>query len=147
VVRTCSGWTFGALVASIVLPLVLISGTHLNRGVFPYLVGALIVCAVIFSVSWLAARRLRPPDTNTPVPASTTFAGPGRIEDSDLDVRSSADRLVDGPNIVRSRLNADHQPGRQDWSERALDSDHGATQANEESETETKSSSGEDAAD
>jgi hypothetical protein len=64
-----------------------------------------------------------PQSSSTP---TKTLTGAGSIKDSDLTIRSSADQLIDGPSIERSRLNADHQPGRRDWPLSGLDSAHEA---------------------
>jgi hypothetical protein len=59
-VRAVSGVLFLRLLFGVVLQLVFINGTELNKDTLPYLEGGLVVVVVIFVVSWLLAHYVVP---------------------------------------------------------------------------------------
>jgi hypothetical protein len=56
-VRTCAQWTFAAMIAGVLIPIIFIDGTALNRGVLPYLDEViLLLSGLVAGLGWLAAR-------------------------------------------------------------------------------------------
>jgi hypothetical protein len=47
------------MIGAVFVPLLVLSGVHLNRGVFPYLLGALALAALLLAVSWGVTLRRR----------------------------------------------------------------------------------------
>jgi hypothetical protein len=56
-VRKGVGGVFAAMTGAVLIPLLFVKGTELNKGAFPYFLIALVASAVIFVLSWIADRR------------------------------------------------------------------------------------------
>ncbi len=68
-VREGAGGVFAAMTGAVLIPLLFIKGTELNKGALPYFLVALVASAVIFVLSWIADRRER--SRSAPHDAST----------------------------------------------------------------------------